>query len=170
VAVVGAYAAIYRELGAPLDFPGTETCWNAVSEVTDARQLARAMLFLSISPQARNEAFNVTNGDLYRWNQLWPRIAHLFDMPCGDVQPLQLTQWMADKEPVWQRIVATHALEPRRLDQVALWSFGDFVFRQSCDQITNMSKIRAAGFHDMVDTEEMYLAMLQQYRDARILP
>jgi hypothetical protein len=33
-----------------------------------------------------------------------------------------------------------------------------------------MTKIRAAGFHDAVDTEELYLAILQQYREARILP
>jgi hypothetical protein len=53
---------------------------------------------------------------------------------------------------------------------VALWAFGDFVFRQSCDVISGMTKIRTAGFHDTVDTEELYLAILQQYREARILP
>jgi hypothetical protein len=33
-----------------------------------------------------------------------------------------------------------------------------------------MIKIRAAGFHDTVDTEELYLSIMQQYREARILP
>jgi hypothetical protein len=91
-------------------------------------------------------------------------------MPCGEVRTLPLGQWMADKEPVWAQIVAKHALEPRRLEQVAQWSFGDFMLRQSCDVISSMTKIRSAGFHDVVDTEEMYLALLQQYRDARVLP
>jgi nucleoside-diphosphate-sugar epimerase len=168
--VIGAYATICRELGVPLDFPGTDTCWNSLSEATDARQLARAMVFLSTSPKARNEAFNVTNGDLFRWKHLWPRVARLFDMPCGEVQALSLSQWMVDKEPVWDRIVRRHKLKPRPLDQVALWTFGDFVFRQSCDVISSMTKIRAAGFHDAVDTEDLYLAFLQQYREARILP
>lgn len=36
VSLVGAYAAICRELGVPLDFPGTEGCWNVLSEVTQA--------------------------------------------------------------------------------------------------------------------------------------
>jgi nucleoside-diphosphate-sugar epimerase len=170
VSVIGAYAAICRELGVPLYFPGTDTCWNSLSEATDARQLGRAMVFLSTSAKARNEAFNVTNGDLFRWKHLWPRIARLFDMPCGEVQTLSLSQWMADKDPIWERIIRRHKLKPRRLDQVALWAFGDFVFCQSCDVISSMTKIRTADFHDTVDTEDLYLAILQQYREAGILP
>lgn len=170
VSVVGAYAAICRELGVPLNFPGSDTCWNSLSEATDARQLARAMMFLSTSQKASNEAFNVTNGDLFRWKHLWPRVARLFEMPCGEVQTLSLTQWTADKNPVWEQIVRQHKLKSCRLDEVALWSFGDFVFGQSCDVISSMTKIRTAGFHDTVDTEELYLSILRQYREARILP
>src|SRR5262249_46051685 len=114
--------------------------------------------------------FNVTNGDLFRWKHLWPRVARLFEMPCGEVQTRSLTQWMADKNPVWEQIVRQYKLKSCRLDEVALWSFGDFVFRQSCDVISSMTKIRTAGFHDTVDTEELYLLILRQYREARILP
>lgn len=170
ISLVGAYAAICRELGVPLDFPGSEACWNVLSEVTQASQLARAMVFLATSEHARNEAFNVTNGDVFRWKYLWPRIAKLFDMPCGEVRTLSLSQWMADKGPVWDRIVAKHGLERRPLDEVTRWAFGDFMFRQSFDIVSSMTKIRAAGFHDVVDTERMYLNLLQQYRDARVLP
>jgi len=49
-------------------------------------------------------------------------------------------------------------------------AFGDFAFRQSCDVISSMTKVRAAGFNDTVDTEELYVAILQQYREAGILP
>jgi nucleoside-diphosphate-sugar epimerase len=170
ISVVGAYAAICRELGVRLDFPGTAACWNAISEATDTSQLARAMVFLSTSPKARNEAFNITNGDIYRWRYLWPRVAELFSMPAGEVRPMRLAEWMADKEPVWQRIVARHGLKQQPLSDVALWSFGDFVFRQSHDVISSMTKIRRAGFHDVVDTEETVLGMLRQYREARVLP
>jgi len=168
--LIGAYAAICRELDVPLNFPGTEACWNALSEATDASQLARAIVFLSTCPQARNQAFNVTNGDLFRWKYLWPQIAQLFGMPCGEVKTLPLAEWMADKAPIWERIVIRYKLNPRHLDEVAPWSFGDFVFGQRCDVISSMTKIRKIGFHEVMDTEEMYLAILQQYREARILP
>jgi nucleoside-diphosphate-sugar epimerase len=169
-AVIGAYAAICRELGVPLDFPGTEACYRAISEVTDAQQLARGMLFLATAPMAQNSAFNVTNGDVYRWCNLWPRIAQAFDMPCGQVRTITLAQWMADKEPVWQRIVKQHGLEVRMLSDIALWPFGDFQLRQNQDTMSSMTKIRAAGFHEVVDTEAMYLSQIAQYRAAKILP
>jgi|SRR6266566_1596065 len=89
---------------------------------------------------------------------------------CGEMQTLSLSQWMADKDPIWERIVRRHKLKPRRLGRVVLWAFGDFVFCQSCDVISSMTKIRTAGFHDTVDTEDLYLAILQQYREAGILP
>jgi nucleoside-diphosphate-sugar epimerase len=169
-AVVGAYAAICRELGVPLDFPGTEACYRAIAEVTDARQLARGMLFLATSPKADNAAFNVTNGDVYRWCNLWPRLAQAFEMPCGQVRTLNLAQWMADKEPVWQRIIKRHGLEARPLSSIALWPFGDFQLRQNQDTMSSMTKIRAVGFHEVVDTEAMYLSQIAQYRAAKILP
>ncbi len=169
-AVMGAYAAICRELGTPLDFPGTEACYRALAEVTDAGQLARAMLFLATSDRARNQAFNVTNGDLYRWSNFWPRLAEAFGLRCGQVRTLDLATWMADKEPVWQRIVARHGLRKGPLAEVALWPFGDFLWRQGQDTVSSMTKIRQAGFHDIVDTEAMYLAHLASYRAARILP
>jgi nucleoside-diphosphate-sugar epimerase len=168
--LIGAYAAICRELGAPLDFPGTQACYDAVSEVTDARQLGRAMVFLATSPAARNQAFNVTNGDHYRWRNLWPRLAENFGIACGQVRTLNLATWMADKEPVWQQIVARHDLRPMPLAEIVLWPFGDFLLRQGQDTMSSMTKIRQAGFHEIVDTEAMYLDHIARYREARILP
>ncbi len=169
-AVIGAYAAICRELAVPLDFPGTEACYRALLELTDAAQLARAMVFLATSERAHNEAFNVTNGDLFRWCNVWPRIAEAYGLLCGQVRTLDLATWMADKEPVWQRIVARHGLKPSSLKQVALWPFADFLLRQGQDTVSSMTKIRMAGFHDVIDTEAMLLAQIDGYREARILP
>ena len=81
-----------------------------------------------------------------------------------------LAEWMADKEQVWQRVVARHGLVRRRLDEVAQWAFGDFVFRPGYDIISSTTKLRRAGFHEMIDTEEMLLQMLAAYREARIIP
>jgi nucleoside-diphosphate-sugar epimerase len=168
--VIGAYAAICRELNVPLDFPGTEACYKALADVTDARLLARAMLFLATHPQAANQAFNVTNGDQYRWCNVWPRIAAAYGIPCGQVRTLNIGAWMAGKDPVWQRIIQRHGLQSRRLDEVVLWPFADFLFRQNQDNISSTTKIRQLGFHETVDTEAMYLDQIARYREARILP
>lgn len=168
--VIGTYAALCRELGVPLDFPGSEACYRALLDVTDARQLARAMVFLATSDHARNEAFNVTNGDAYRWCNLWPKIADFFGISCGVVRPLTLADWVADKAPLWQRVVARHGLQPLALADVALWPFGDFLLRQGHDNISSTTKIRSIGFHEMVDTESMFLTQITRYREARVLP
>jgi nucleoside-diphosphate-sugar epimerase len=168
--LVGAYASICRELDTPLDFPGTEACYRALADVTDAGLLARAMVFLATSEKARNQAFNVTNGDLYRWCNLWPRIAAAYGIPCGQVRTLDLATWMADKQPVWDRIVKRHALKPMPMERIAKWPFGDFLWRQNQDNISSTTKLRQIGFSEMVDTETMYFRQIASYREAKILP
>jgi nucleoside-diphosphate-sugar epimerase len=170
ISVIGAYAAIAAELGVPLDFPGQRGCFDAIKQATDATLLAKAMIFIATTPACAKEAFNVTNGDLFRWNRLWLRLAGYFDLPAGGPRPFKLAQVMAEKEPVWQRIVTKHGLKPQPLEAVANWSYADVQFSQGYDVITSTTKLRRAGFNDVVDTEEMFLAHLARYREGRILP
>jgi nucleoside-diphosphate-sugar epimerase len=170
VSVLGAWAAICRETGMALDYPGKPEAYTALSDITDATQLARAMRFMAVTPACADRAFNVTNGEPIRWCRFWPRLAEMYGLKVGSVRPMRLAEWMADKEPVWQRIVAKHGLVPRRLDEVALWSFADFALNQGWDVFYSSLAIRIAGFADTIDTEATILTQIQQYRDARILP
>lgn len=170
VSIVGAYAAICRELGLPLDYPGHPIQFRSLTEITDASHLARAMHFIATSPACSNQAFNVTNGDLFRWERLWPRIARHFGLTVGIVRPMLLADFMRDKDEVWQAIVRRHGLAPKRLDDLALWSFADALFRQTYDVVSSTTKLRKAGFADVVDSEDQVIAHLANYREARILP
>lgn len=168
--VLGAYAAILEELGMPLHFPGNAARWHALMEATDATLLADALCFIATDPRAANRAFNVSNGDVFRWEHAWPRLAAHFGMQPGDVRPMSLEAFMQDKEPVWQSVVRRRGLKPSRLDQVAAWAFGDFVFRMDYDLMLATTRLRQAGFHEVLDTEDMLLRQLAQYREAKILP
>jgi nucleoside-diphosphate-sugar epimerase len=170
VPLLGAYAAVMAELALPLHFPGRAGCWQALTEVTDAMHLARAMVHMATDPRGANQPFNVSNGDLFRWQRLWPSLAAYFGMPMGEVRPCSLDELMADKNPLWQRVVQRHGLTASRLDEVAVWGFGDFVFRQDHDVASSTTRLRQAGFHEVVDTEAMFLGHLRQYREARLLP
>lgn len=170
VSILGAYAAIAAELGLPLDFPGARGCFDTLKQATDATQLARAMVFIATHPSGANQAFNVTNGDVFRWNRLWPKIAAHFGMQAGGVRTLKLAQWMTDKQPIWDRVVKRHGLTKKNLTEVALWGYADSQLAQDYDVITSTTKLRLAGFHPVVDTEGMFLDQLRQYREARILP
>jgi nucleoside-diphosphate-sugar epimerase len=168
--VIGAYAAICRELMVPFDFPGTDKGFETLSEVTDANHLADAILWLSTRQESTNRAFNITNGDAFRWRYMWPQLAERLGVRCGVPRDIRLATWMKDKGPVWDRIVAKHGLVPRSLDSVALWAFGDFVFRQDWDLLSNLTRLRQTGFSASIDTARMFEDQFEAYRRAGILP
>lgn len=170
VPLIGAWAAFCREMGMPLDFPGRAACYDAMFEGTDAGQLARSVKWMATAPSARNQAFNVTDGTLFRWNRLWPRVAALYGLRVGAPRPLRLSLWMSDKEAVWQAMVKRHGLVDKPLEDVVTWGFGEFVWGLEHDVVSSMAKIRIAGFHDTLDTEDQILAHLQRYREAKVLP
>ena len=170
VSSLGAYAAICRETGCALDYPGPEGAYRSLAQVTSIDLLARAMAWMATDPACANQAFNVTNGDVFRWNRLWPRIADAFDMACGSVRPLRLADVMQGKEAVWDRVCEKHGLAPRPLSAVANWGYLDATLERTWDEILGTNKARAYGFHDWEDSEERLLALVDQYRAAKILP
>ena len=80
IPAIGAYAALRRERGLPLAFPGGAT---RVSEAVDADLLARVIDWAGCSEAARDEVFNVTNGDVFTWRAVWPAIAEALGMETG---------------------------------------------------------------------------------------
>ena len=72
------HATIARETGRPFLFPGSATQWNGLTDMTDARLLARHLEWAATTPAARDNAFNVVNGDVFRWSWMWERIAAWF--------------------------------------------------------------------------------------------
>jgi nucleoside-diphosphate-sugar epimerase len=170
ITVLGTYAAICRELNVPLDFPGSSAAYSALSELSDATCLAEAIIFVSTHNAGRNAAFNVTNGDSFRWSQVWPLLAQWFGVSCGVPRRMKLATWMADKGPVWDRIVARYGLQRRSLESLASWKFADFVFEREWDLLTDTGRLRRAGFNACVDTIAMIRDHLNKYQDAKLLP
>lgn len=172
LAAVGVYAAISRELGLPLVFPGVGT---TVLEATDARLLARAIEWAGRTPAAANQIFNVTNGDVFTWRNIWPAIAKHFGMETGLGQRMPLTVVMADKGDVWAEIVRKHGLLPYSCNELigSSWQFADFSLGDrngAAASIMSTVKIRQAGFGDCIDTEEMFRWWLAELQRRRVLP
>jgi nucleoside-diphosphate-sugar epimerase len=170
VTLIAVYATISKQLGLPLRFPGKPGAYNAVFQVIDADHLAHAMVWSAQAPSAANEVFNATNGDFFRWCNLWPRIADLFGMSVGPVQTISLTEFMADKAPLWEGLQRRHGLQPIPYQELVAWPFGDYVFSCDWDIMSDTSKIRRAGFHHCVDSEDMMLKLLATFRAQKIVP
>ena len=75
---LAAYASICKELGRQFKFPGSAAQWNGLSDMTDARVLGKQLVWASTTDVAKNEAYNIVNGDIFRWSWMWPRIAEWF--------------------------------------------------------------------------------------------
>jgi nucleoside-diphosphate-sugar epimerase len=168
--VIAVYATISKHLQVPLRFPGAPGAYHSLIEMTDAGLLTRAMVWAATDPAAADQAFNVNNGDLFRWEEMWPRIGDYFGVPVAPGLPIALAEVMADKEPVWEEIVAGHELVRTPYSEVLSWAFGDAVFSWDYDLIADGSKLRRHGFHEFVDSAEMFVRIFDDMRRRRIIP
>lgn len=168
--LLAVYAAISGELGLALHFPGKAAAWTSLYQVTDSRQLARAIIWMAQAPGCANQVFNVTNGDHFRWVHLWPALCEGLGMRAGLPRPVRLSEVMADKAPVWARVVQRHGLRPTPFADAAIWPYGDFVMGHEYDVMSDTTRLRQSGFHEIVDSEGMFIRMFGALREARVIP
>lgn len=168
--VIAVYASMSKELGIPLRFPGKPGAYTSLIEMTDADLLAKATVWAATNVEGRNEAYNITNGDLFRWSSMWPKIAAFFDLEVAPPLQMNLSSVMVDKEGLWETMVERHGLIATPYRDVSSWTFGDFVFAWDYDVIADTSKSRRAGFHEYVDTEEMFLRIFRDLRARKLIP
>jgi nucleoside-diphosphate-sugar epimerase len=168
--LVAVYAAIQRELGLPLDFPGTARAYAARTQFTDVGLLARAIVWMAHEPRCANEAFNVVNGDCPRWSELWPQFAEAVGLAPGRALGIDMGQYMADKAPVWHAVIRRHGLRETALHELVLWPYGNYVFKPEWDIMSSTEKLRACGFQEAVDSAAMFARHFDGYRAAGIIP
>jgi nucleoside-diphosphate-sugar epimerase len=168
--VIAVYASMSKELGIPLRFPGKPGAYTSLIEMTDADLLAKATVWAATNAESRNQAYNITNGDMFRWSSMWPKIAAFFDLEVAPPLQMDLSSVMADKEGLWETMVDRHGLVATPYRDVSSWTFGDFVFGWDYDVIADTSKSRRAGFHEFVDTEEMFLRIFRDLRSRKLIP
>ena len=101
---------------------------------------------------------------------MWPRIAGMFKMDIAEAVPMPLAVYMADKSELWAEMAQKYDLRQTPYEQVAAWRFGDFIFGTGFDNITSTIKARRAGFHDCIDSEEMFSRLFDDLRQKRVIP
>jgi nucleoside-diphosphate-sugar epimerase len=171
-ATLGVYAAICRHTGRPFVFPGSPEQYAAVVDVTDGRVIAKHLLWAATEPAARDNAFNIVNGEVFRWNWLWPKLAAHLGVPAADypghAQPLE--EQMAGMEPVWQAIVAEHGLVDNPLNTVASWWHTDADLGRVIENFTDMTKSRDLGFTGYQNSVRSFTDAFDKFRAAKVLP
>jgi nucleoside-diphosphate-sugar epimerase len=166
------YGAICRETGQKLRFPGSAMQWHGLTDMTDAGLLARHLAWAATHEAARNQAFNVVNGDVFRWQWLWPRLAAWLGVEAApfEGEGLPLERQLADAAPVWRSIAAKYHLAEPDLDRLVSAWHTDADLGRPIECLTDMTKSRKAGFLDYQPTDEAFFALFERLRASRIIP
>ena len=166
------YAAICAETGQPFVFPGSAEQWNGLTDVTDADLLAEQLVWASTAPEGENEAFNIANGDVFRWRWMWPRLAAYFGLPWEgfEGEPRPLEPRMTDASEIWRRIAEKHDLVEADVTRLASWWHTDGDLGRTIECLTDMNKSKEAGFLDFRDSTASFIDKAARYRAARIIP
>ncbi|MED5546513.1 MAG: SDR family oxidoreductase [Pseudomonadota bacterium] len=166
------YATICREAGRPFTFPGSAMQWNGLTDMTDARQLARQLVWAATTPAAANEAFNIVNGDVFRWSWMWERIAQWFGIEAapfdGTVRPLE--EQMAHDADIWTDIAARHGLVESDLARLASPWHTDADLGRPIEVVTDRGKSRKLGFTGYEATDEAFFDLFAKLREDRLIP
>jgi len=166
------YASICKETGRPFRWPGSAAQWNGLSDVTDARILAEQLLWAATTKAAANQAFNITNGDVFRWSWLWKELAAWFDVVPdgfdGDIHPLEAE--MARDHVLWKEMAEKHGLIESDLARLASAWHTDLDLGRPIEVMTDMSKSRKLGFTAFNSTRDSFYELFETLRAERLIP
>jgi nucleoside-diphosphate-sugar epimerase len=174
IAAIGVYAALRKARGEALAYPGGNA---PILEAVDADLLARAIDWAGTSPAARSEVFNVTNGDVFQWRNVWPAIADALGMAPGGAEPERLGVTMPARAGEWDALRARHGLRAPGLAAFVGESFhyADFCMASGIEAplppaLVSTVKLRQAGFTETIDTEVMLRKWFAELQARDLLP
>ena len=175
IPALGVYAAMMRRAGkTKLDYPGGV---GRVAQAVDADLLARCIAWSGEAEAAGNKIFNVTNGDVFVWPNVWPAIADALGFEAGEHVPLSLDREIRPREADWAGICAAQGLKAGTLkDFVGLsFEYADYTMGFGRDKpgpaaIVSTIKLMQAGFTEVIDTEAMFRKCFAEMQAKRLLP
>jgi nucleoside-diphosphate-sugar epimerase len=166
------YATLCKHSGLPFVFPGSPMQWNGLTDMTDARLLARHLEWAATTDAARNEDFNIVNGDVFRWKWMWSRIAEYFGVEPvpfdGEIRPLESR--MQESAALWKDIASRFKLVETDVTKLASWWHTDADLGRPMEVVTDMAKSRKLGFLNYQPTDESFFDLFDRLRAERIIP
>ncbi|CAF1080514.1 unnamed protein product [Adineta steineri] len=172
---IALYATIQKELGQPLLFPGNLKSWNRISDHSTASNNARFQLWSVLNENIQHEIFNIANGDLVTFRDLWSKIENYFGIPHCEQKlneneaQLKLVEYMPKHKDVWIRIAQRENLDEKAFDY-ATWAFADGSLRSPLDRYGNLTKAREFGWTTIVDTFDGYAQCFDRLKKLKVIP
>ncbi|KAB2600174.1 hypothetical protein D8674_010445 [Pyrus ussuriensis x Pyrus communis] len=132
-----------------LCFPGSKAAWECYAVASDANLIAEQHIWAVVDPYAKNEAFNVNKGDVFKWKHFW-------EMKEGKVGVLE-------------EIVRENELQTTKLEEVAVWCFADFVLGGET-LLVSMNKSKEHGFLGFRNSKKSFISWIKKMKAYKIVP
>jgi len=166
------YASICKETGRKMIWPGSSEQWNGLSDVTDARILAKQLVWASTTDSANNTAFNIANGDVFRWKWLWYRLADYFRIEAvgfeDTIRPLE--KEMENDQEIWKNISQKYQLKEENLQRLSSAWHTDLDLGRPLEVMTDMTNSRSLGFNGYQNTEKSFFEVFEKLKAEKIIP
>ncbi|KAG0478218.1 hypothetical protein HPP92_012937 [Vanilla planifolia] len=167
------YATLCKREREPLRWPGNRIIWEGFSDASDADLIAEQHIWAAVDPYAKNEAFNCSNGDVFKWKHFWKILAGQFGVEAvgyrGEEGRFKLEEAMKGKDELWEQIVTENQLAPTKLEQVGNWWFLDAIF--NIDEVLDtMNKSKEHGFVGFRNTEKSFISWIDKMKAYKIVP
>ena len=172
--IIGAYAALRRAEGLPFSFPGgADWIWEAV----DARLVGDACFWAAENKVAHGETYNLTNGEVFSWRDMWPALARTLGVEAGPDESVDLAAYMNARSDLWNEVVAQYDLQdialPELLGESHYYANLSFNFGSNeppAPTFVSTVKIKQAGFTDTYNSEESFCYWLSDLQRRKIIP
>jgi nucleoside-diphosphate-sugar epimerase len=166
------YASLCKATGMPFVFPGSSAQWHGVTDMTDARVLAKHLLWASTTPEAKDEAFNVVNGDVFRWSWMWSHIANYFGLEVAPfpTRVMPLEEQLCDAAPQWEALAAEQGLVQTDMHALISAWHTDADLGRPVEVFTDMGKSRKLGFLTYQSTADSFTELFDRLRAERVIP
>jgi nucleoside-diphosphate-sugar epimerase len=174
--VLAVFAALCREAGLDMPVPAGR---GDIHQLTGASLVADALLWAAEAPSARDEAFNIADGDIFSIHDAFPLVAAEMGLCAASPAAFDLVEQFDGIAHLWPGMVEKYGLAaPADLKamlglspQVArIWAEevapGDELRWNYCSTI----KLRQAGFAGCLDSAEMLRTYLRRYKELKLIP
>lgn len=166
------YATICRHTGKPFLYPGSQAQYHGLTDITDARILADQILWAATADGAQDRAYNIVNGDIFRWSWMWGEIAGYFGLDSAGCPPTPqpLEDQMADASAVWSDLVAANGLKDLPVERLASWWHTDADLGREIECVTDMAESRLRGFDGYRSSRQSFFDVFDRLIAENIIP
>ncbi|OGM42326.1 sirQ protein [Aspergillus bombycis] len=174
---IALYLTLYREVygqGAEVPFPGSLHGYRSTHSDTFQDILSKMEIYTALNRDKcpNGSAFNIADGDVVSWEQVWPGLCSYFGLV--GVQPQEhqkkIEEFVRENQGAWDGLVETHGLRGGLLE-AQNWPFIQFMLVDfDFDREYSLDAARAIGFTERIDTVEGYQVAFDRMAAARIIP